>query len=57
MWHFVRVCDINTRELVWVNSDNTFAGDAVTISQHGRVANPHTSYNTDTPVFEEYYGG
>ena len=36
-WHFVRVCDIKTRKLVWVNTSNTFAGDAVSIALHGRV--------------------
>jgi hypothetical protein len=38
MWHFVRACDITTKRLVWVNVDNTFAGDAVSIAKHGRAA-------------------
>ena len=37
-WHFVRVCDIDTRKLLWVDASTNCVLDAVQIARYGRTA-------------------
>ena len=37
-WHFVRCSDLETRQLLWVDSSTNFVANAVEIARHGRAA-------------------
>ena len=37
MWHFVRVCDLKTRQLMWQDTQTHSLFTTVEVAQHGRV--------------------